>query len=211
MPLEIVDCMKGYSSCTKEFSEALRKITLMGYGIVCIAHSETRTLTADDGSDYEVIAPALGKRAYGIINQLVDIIGYIGSDKAGNRSIYTRATPNIVAGSRYPYMAPVIPFGYEALANALADAVEATAAHGGAVVDDPIQRFKEVETRPFEDTMSETRSVFEQLLKKGDETMDKVVSIISEVFGNPDFHLSEATKDQQELVEEVLRQMKTLL
>ena len=67
--------MGGYSACKKEFEGALRKITMLGYGIVLIAHSAARTEKTADGSEVEIISPEMPKRAAEICNGLVDIIG----------------------------------------------------------------------------------------------------------------------------------------
>lgn len=204
---------RGYDQCKKEFGEGLREITLQGYGLVLIAHSESRTETADNGDEIEFIAPALNKRPYAIVNQLVDIIGYIGIDNSTQqRVIYTRATPTVMAGSRFGYMRPVIPFGYQALSDALADAIEEDAAHGAVVVDAPIARFSTSTSRPFEEVMAETRAQFERLSDGpgADVNMDKVAKIVETYFGSSEFRLSETKESQQELLEAVLTEMKAL-
>lgn len=204
---------RGYDQCKKEFGEGLREITLQGYGLVLIAHSESRTETADNGDEIEFIAPALNKRPYAIVNQLVDIIGYIGIDNSTQqRVIYTRATPTVMAGSRFGYMRPVIPFGYQALSDALADAIEEDAAHGAVVVDAPIARFSTSTSRPFEEVMAETRAQFERLSDSpnADANMDKVAKIVETYFGSSEFRLSETKESQQELLEAVLTEMKAL-
>lgn len=204
---------RGYDQCKKEFGEGLREITLQGYGLVLIAHSESRTETADNGDEIEFIAPALNKRPYAIVNQLVDIIGYIGIDNSTQqRVIYTRATPTVMAGSRFGYMRPVIPFGYQALSDALADAIEEDAAHGAVVVDAPIARFSTSTSRPFEEAMAETRAQFERLSDgpNADANMDKVAKIVETYFGSSEFRLSETKESQQELLEAVLTEMKAL-
>ena len=53
--------MGGYSACKKEFENALRKITMLGYGIVLIAHSATRIEKGANGSEIEIISPDLPK------------------------------------------------------------------------------------------------------------------------------------------------------
>lgn len=45
--------------CTREFEESIRKITLLGYGIVFISHSEEKPLM--QGSDETIIRPAIPK------------------------------------------------------------------------------------------------------------------------------------------------------
>ena len=52
--------------------------------------------------------PLYRREAYAIVNQLVDIIGYIAvtwNEKGeSERWLYTRKTPTIMAGSRFPYL-----------------------------------------------------------------------------------------------------------
>lgn len=204
---------RGYDQCKKEFGEALREITLYGYGLVLIAHSDIRTETADNGDEIQCFAPALSKRPYAIVNQLVDIIGYIGLDRVTNeRVIYTRATPTIVAGSRFGRMKEVIPFGYESLSNALADAIEAEATHGASVVDAPIARYTVAAKRPFEDVMAEARAEYDRLAAQpdADSKFEQVARIVENYFGSAEFRLSETKESQQELLEAVVAEMKEL-
>ena len=118
----------GYSACKKEFETALRKITMLGYGIVLIAHSAARTEKTAEGSEIEIISPDMPKRAAEICNGLVDIIGYIGGEydenKVYKRYLYTRETPTLFAGSRFKYLAAKIPFGYKELVDAITDAID---------------------------------------------------------------------------------------
>ena len=203
---------KAYRLCEKEFSEALRKITLMGYGLVFIAHSEIRIEKIGD-SEVEFIAPALNKRPFAIVNALVDIIGYIGTefDKEGNsiRKIYTRQTPTIMAGSRFKYLVPVIPLGYTELANALADAIEKSGRLDGAIITDEQLIPVEQVARSFEETMLEAKELFLSLAND-DRKLELVNKSIKEWFGNELFRLSEAQPSQQELVENVIADMKSI-
>lgn len=58
----------GYTACKKEFENSLRKITQLGYGLVIIAHSDKRIEKTADDSEIEILAPAIPKRAYDIVN-----------------------------------------------------------------------------------------------------------------------------------------------
>ena len=60
----------GYAQCKKEFESTLRKITLLGYGVVLLAHSVSRIEKRADGSEVEIISPDLPKRAAEICNSL---------------------------------------------------------------------------------------------------------------------------------------------
>lgn len=129
----------GYAEAKKEFENCIIEITQEGYGIVIIAHAEVH-MEADpenENAEIKVLGPALPKRAYDVINRLVDIIAYIGTDKDGQRWLYLRSTPTITAKSRFAYTPARIPMGYENLVNAIADAIEEEAKHGGKVVDTP--------------------------------------------------------------------------
>lgn len=205
---------KGYDACKKEFHEALRKITLLGYGLVLICHSDIRVEKDDEGNEVEFVAPALNKRAYAIANQLVDIIGYIGVefDKSGNstRKIYTRQTPRVMAGSRYPYMKPEIPFGYQELANALAEAIEQSGIRDGATIVDARVDVHSDTVRPFADVMNEARELFEALPDTAEATAEFEKSI-KDNFGSESFRLSYAKESQRELVEAVIVDMKSIL
>jgi len=50
---------KGYAMCTREFEEIFREITLLGYGIVFISHSEEKPIKK--GSEETIIRPSIPK------------------------------------------------------------------------------------------------------------------------------------------------------
>src|SRR5574344_253121 len=130
----------GFSACKKEFESVLRKITMLGYGIVLIAHSAARVEKTADGSEMEIISPEMPKRASEICNGLVDIIGYIGgeydADKNFTRYLYTRETPTLFAGSRFKHLAPKIKFGYQEVVDAIAEAIDMAEKQDGVKVVD---------------------------------------------------------------------------
>ena len=131
----------GSTSCKKEFETSIRRITQLGYGVVLIAHSAARIEKTADGSDIEIISPDLPKRAAEVCNGIVDIIGYIGNEWVNGerkRWLYTRETPTLFAGSRFKYMPDKIPFGYDELVNAIAEAIEMAEEKDGATVADTV-------------------------------------------------------------------------
>ncbi len=107
----------GYGMVEREFSNCLRQITQEGYGMIIIAHSAERVEKNAQGNEVTMVAPDIPKRGYKVINQLVDIIGYIGiktNDKGEvERCLVTRQTPTIMAGSHFKYLPKVSPFGYK--------------------------------------------------------------------------------------------------
>ena len=119
---------QGWGLVKKEFESCLRKITMLGYGLVLISHIETRKEKTSDDSEIEILAPSMPKRCYEVVNQIVDIIGYISTEWDENgeshRYLYTRATPTVMAGSRFKYLAPKIPLGYNELVEAINEAID---------------------------------------------------------------------------------------
>lgn len=203
---------RGYSLCKKEFESCLRKITMLGYGLIIIAHSEKRIEKDDDDSEIEYISPAIPKRANEIVNRLVDVIGYIDSvfDEDGNskRYLYTRNTPTVMAGSRFKYLSPKIPFGYKELTNAVADAIEKSEKLDGAVIVDSVERTEDDE-RSFEEVQDEGRVLWTKLVEANPANAQRVMKIVENIFGRQ-MKLSEIQEDQKDLFELVIAEMKTL-
>ena len=201
----------GYTACKREFESALRQITMLGYGLIIIAHSEEKTIKDEKNEDKLVIGPALPKRGAAIINQLVDIIGYIGvefdSDGISHRYLYTRSTPYVMAGSRFSKLPAKIPFGYTELTKALAEAIEEEGRAGATLVDhDEVK----VETkRSFAEVRAEAEALWGTLIQKDAANAAKIMSIAERVFDRP-IKLSEITPAQQDLFELVLDGMKEL-
>ena len=171
----------------------------------------------ENGEQIRAVAPDLPSAAYSIINGLVDIIGYLStqmnSDGTTNRYLYTRATPNIFAGSRYKYIAPRISFnqdGYTELVNAIGDAIDKQVNNDGAQATDKTI-LPTYQVRPFSETMAEARDLWQGIINsRGDAGKEQMKEVIRRVFGQ-DVQLSKATEEQQDLVELVIDEFKTIL
>ena len=207
----------GYTACKNEFENTLRQITLMGYGLILIAHSEKR-VEKEGESDIEFYSPSLNKRAYDICNKLVDVIGYIGIewDENGNseRYLYTRQTPRIMAGSRYKYLAPKIKFGYQELVDAIGEAIDKSAELDGATVVDHADKVV-VESLDYNKVRAEAYELWNKLVKpdsdEPDAEMAKVILKKAEIiFGRP-IKLSEITEDQVDLMNLLVVDMRDLV
>ena len=203
----------GYSACKREFESCLRKITQLGYGLVIIAHVEKRIEKRADDSEVEILGPAIPKRAYEIVNQLVDIIGYIDItwDEEGNseRWLYTRKTPTIMAGSRFKYLAPKIKFGYNELVEAIGEAIDKAEKLDGAVVVDTTQQVIE-EKLDYNAIRAEAADLWKRLVEKDTENAGRILKKVEMIFGRP-MKLSEITEDQVDLFNLVLLDMKEML
>ena len=203
----------GYSACKKEFESCLRKITQLGYGLVIIAHVERRIEKRADDSEVEILGPAIPKRAYEIVNQLVDIIGYIDVtwDEEGNseRWLYTRKTPTVMAGSRFKYLAPKIKFGYQELVDAIAEAIEKSEKIDGAKVVDKQENIIE-QTLSFNEVRNEAMELWNKLIELDPENSKIILKKVEMVFGRT-MKLSEITEDQVDLFNLVVLDMRDLL
>ena len=206
----------GYAQVKSEFEACLRKITMLGYGLILIAHQEIRKETIDN-SDVEFYSPALNKRCYEICNRLVDVIGYIAVewDNEGNaeRYLYTRQTPRVVAGSRYKYLAPKIKFGYQELVDAIGDAIDQSAKLDGAVVVEQ-QEAPVEEHLDYNTLRTEAQDLWQKLVMANgepDEEMAKrIMKRVEMIFGHP-MKISEISEDQVDLLNLVVIDMRDLI
>ena len=206
----------GYTACKKEFETSIRRITQLGYGVVLIAHSASRVEKTADGSDIEIISPDLPKRAAEVCNGIVDIIGYIGNEWVNGerkRWLYTRETPTLFAGSRFKYMPDKIPFSYESLVNAIAEAIEMAEQKDGATVVDSAQG-KTEEKLDFTKVRNRAQELWSKLVGSGDEANPDIATTILkkiEMTMGHRMRLSEFTEDQVDLLQLVVLDMEDML
>lgn len=203
----------GYAACKKEFESCLRKITQLGYGLVIIAHVDKRTEKRADDSEVEIIAPSIPKRAYEIVNQLVDIIGYIDItwDEEGNseRWLYTRKTPTVMAGSRFKHLAPKIKFGYTELVNAISEAIDKAEQLDGAVVVDTMDQVIE-EALDYKQIRERASMLWSHLVERDEDNAAIILKKVEMIFGRP-IKLSEITEDQVDLFNLVVLDMEDMM
>lgn len=205
-----------------EFSECWREITLLGFGILFIAHAKDKPteMRDEEGNTITAVAPDLPNNAYTIINSIVDIIGYLqvqmNLDGTTERYLYTRSTPTVFAGSRYQYLAPKIKFGYKELVEAIGNAIDEAVEKDGAEVTDHTE-IAQVKARPFQEVMDEAKEIWVSYLStaKNEEEKDQRANImrdiIKRVFGSEDFKLSQAVPSQTDLVELFIDELKQII
>ena len=211
---------QGWNMLKQEFSEFWREITLLGFGILFIAHSKEKPteMRDEDGNAITAVCPDLPMQAYTIINSIVDIIGYLqvqmNPDGTSERYLYTRSTPTIFAGSRYQYLAPKIPFGYKELVDAIGDAIDMAVEKDGAEVTDHTE-IVQIKDRPFQEVMTEAKEIWTKYLDVEGEERDQHLAImkdiIKRVFGSEEFKLSQAVPSQSSLVEYFIDEVKQLM
>lgn len=206
----------AYASCKKEFESALRKITMLGFGICCICHSEVKKESGPDETIIETVAPAMPSRAADVVNRLVDIIAYIdvSYDESGKaiRNFVTRRTPTIMAGSRLPYLDAVIPFSYDSLVDAIGRAIAKQEEMDGAQVVDTTEFFAE-DKLDYATLRSEAEGLWKTLVATEDGVNEdmarRIAKRVEMIFGRP-MKISEITEDQTDLLNLVVIEMREL-
>lgn len=214
---------QGWNMVAQELQETLREITMLGFGLILIAHSKDKATSKldNEGNPIMSVTPDIGnKKISQVCSAVTDLIAYIGIDfdKEGNptRYLYTRQTPTVFAGSRWRYLAPIVPFGYHELVDAISDAIERQKTLDGATVVEHQER-KQMVARPFADIMKEARELWENYFNavSTDEEKEQrfvlVKDILRKVFGNEDFKLSTAVPSQADLVELFIDEMKDIM
>lgn len=214
---------QGWGMVKQEFSEALREITMLGFGIILICHEKERPtdMRDEEGNAISRVEPDGPRQMREIIDALVDIIGYIGIEfdpvtKEGIRYLYTRSTPTVFAGSRYRYLAPKIKFGYDELVEAISNAIDKDVAENGAKVAEKSDTVQ-IKTRPFQEIMAEAKEVGNNYLNSAQDEEDKnhrimmMKDTIRRIFGTEDFKISSAVPSQADLIELFIDEIKDLM
>jgi hypothetical protein len=209
-----------YKILADTFSEAIRSIPQMGYGVVFLTHAVTKSFTDENGVEFSKTVTTLNEKASGIILGASDVIGYAKSvqnpDSGETKTaLFLRETPRFIAGSRFKYTPDVIEFNYKALVNAIADAIEKEASENASNVVDKKEDVVVVTERTFEDIKLEVDKTIANLMQNKDaEEQTKIAANIKKVIESQlgkKLMLKDTTYEQKDHVEIILDGLKELL
>ena len=208
---------KLYKEYELEFGRTIRSIAMLGYGCVFACHTETKSIDTGRGDDsvIERIQPKLDRRAFDIINGLVDIIGIgvMQFDDKGNqrRVLFTSETPTVRAGNRFAFFPPIIEFSYQAVLDSLSAAIEAEGVNHNATIVDSIPQQQEILN--YNAIRDEAQKLWVELVGLGEnaneEMARRIMKRVEMIFGQPK-KLSDISEDQVDLFQLVVLDMKDL-
>ena len=206
---------KGYKLVMTEFDECIRKILQMGYGLILISHSQNKSFTDETGTEYNKIVPTLDNRGRLVCERTCDIIGYsraVEVEGGVKTKLFLRGTPRFVAGSRFRYTPEAIDFKYEALVNAIGEAIdkEALEHSNQYVTSERIQVHKEEKVYVFETEKAAFQSVVSTLMEANQSNAIKITEIIEKYLGK-NKKVSECTEAQSELIHSIVEELQDLL
>ena len=209
---------KGWSLVKKEIEETFRAITQMGYALFFISHAKDKIFKKENGTEYNQVIPTLSASYNEIIKDMADIYAYahqVRNEDTGEVTVkLTLRSMDGTAdtGCRFKYITPEIDFTYDALVNALNEAIdkEAKLTHNQFVKNerDEIDNTEELN---FDDLMAQSSALIESIPQaKMEYYAPRITEIINKYLGKGK-KLSNATRDQVEQISLIVFDLKELL
>lgn len=187
-----------------------------------ISHATDKVFKDESGAEYNKIVPTLDKRAKNIVSRMVDLYGYsrIVTDETGHdvTKLFLRGTSRYQAGSRFKYTPDYIDFNYNALVNAIGEAIDKQALEEGK------EYFTTNKQNVYTDTTKELdfdalMKSFQTLItnftqKVPEEEMDKnyapkITQIIEKYLGKG-HKVNEMSRDQTEALSLIIEDLEDL-
>lgn len=209
---------KGWSLVKRELEETFRSITQLGYALFFISHAKDKVFKRENGTEYNQVVPTLSTSYNEIIKDMADIYAYahqVRNEETGE--VIVKLTLRSMDGTadtgcRFKYITPEIDFTYDALVNALNEAIdkEAKLTDNKYVKDerDQIEQFNEPD---FDTLIEEFNSLISSIPK---EQMDYYAPRITEItnkYLGKGKKVSNATREQSEQIFLIVFDLKELL
>ena len=205
----------GWGLLKKEFEGTFRAITQMGYALFFISHSKDKTFKREDGSEYNQIIPSVSTMYNSIVENMVDIYGYMHAVRNENgtniRITLRSADGSVSCGGRFKYIPQEIGPTYQDLVNALNEAIDKEAAetNGQFVTNEKIITEAPIK-KDFQSLMAEFQDIAQRLMAMNQENSTKITAIVEKHLGKGK-KVSECTERQAEVIDFVVDELKSLL
>ena len=200
----------GWAKVKKEWETTFRDIAMKGYAVVFISHAKEKTIKKEDGTEYNVIVPSCTPVYNEIIKNMVDLEGYI-SINQDERKLVLRSNGFIECKSRFAHIAPVIPFSYQSLADALNKAIDDEAADtSNKFITEEREQLAGVTAYDFDALMAEFKEMASTLMGKSQDYGPKITAIIEKHLGKGK-KIGDATIAQAEVIAVINEEIKDTL
>lgn len=207
---------QGWTKVKKEFEEAFRSITQLGYAVVFISHVKEKTFKKKDGTEYNQYIPSCASTYNEIAKNMADIYAfaekYEDNGTAKVRLILRSIDNSADTGCRFKYITPVIDFEYNELVKALNDAIDKESQMTDASLFTNERAATVVATTfDYDILMKEFGDIVGDLMSK-DSTyfQPRITQIVDSILGKGK-KVSDATIDQAELISLIIDEIKATL
>ena len=205
--------VNGWAKYKKEFEDTFRTLTQLGYAVVFLSHDKEKTIKPQNSAEYQQIGSSMQSSALSIIENMADIIGYAHpkvTDGTSKVVLTLRSADNSVrCGGRFKYIAPEIDFTYEALTEALIDAIDKEAMEtNNQFVTDERQAAPILKEYDFDSLMSEFQTLVGKLMEKNAATNGAKITHIVDKYLGKGKKVSDASIEQAEFIYLIVDEIK---
>lgn len=205
--------VNGWAKYKKEFEDTFRTLTQLGYAVVFISHDKEKTIAPQNAKEYQQIGSSMQSSALSIIENMSDIIGYAHPKvtENGTRMVLTlRSSDNSIrCGCRFKHIRPEIDFTYQALTDALNEAIDREAAEtNNQFVTNERQAAVIVKEYDYDALMNEFQDIAGQLMERAAATNGPKITQIIEKYLGKGKKITETTRDQAEFVYLIVTEIK---
>ena len=203
----------GWAKYKKEFDDTFRVLAQLGYAVVFISHDKEKTIAPQNAKEYQQIGSSMQSSALAIIENMSDIIGYAHpkiTDNGSHMVLTLRSMDNSIrCGCRFKHIKPEIDFTYEALTEALNEAIDKEAAEtNNQFVTNERQAAPILKEYNFDALQTEFGTIVGDLVTKNQLLYAPRITQIVEKYMGKGKKATEATPDQAELLYLIVTEIK---
>lgn len=204
---------QGWTLLKREFSDVVRTMTSLGYAVFFISHDKDKEFTRKDGSKYNQIVPSCANTFNNIATNLADIYAYSEKYEDNGKAkvkLILRSTDNSVdTGCRFKYMVPECEMSYEALVQAVQNAIDKEAAElDNKFVTDERETVEIAQNYDYSVEMASCKEMISKLMTADQDKFGPLISQIITKYLGKGKKVSEATIDQVELIHLINEEIK---